>query len=53
MDYIHHNPVKDGYVTNPQNWQYSTLHKLIKKGVYPADWRTDENDKSINIRYDV
>jgi hypothetical protein len=38
MDYIHHNPVKHGYVTNPQNWQYSTLHKLIKKGVYPADW---------------
>ena len=53
MDYIHHNPVKHGYVTNPQNWQYSTLHKLIKKGVYPADWGTDENDKSINIRYDV
>ena len=34
MDY---NPVKHGYVTNPQNWQYSTLHKLIKKGVYPSD----------------
>lgn len=37
MDYIHNNPVKHGYVTNPQNLQYSTLYKLIKKGVYPAD----------------
>ncbi|AAZ18114.1 conserved hypothetical protein [Psychrobacter arcticus 273-4] len=52
MDYIHNNPVKHGYVTNPQDWQYSTLHTLIKKGVYPAGWGTDENDKSINIRYD-
>lgn len=53
MDYIHNNPVKHGYVTYPQNWQYSTLHTFIKKGVYPADWGTDENDKSIKIRYDV
>lgn len=52
MDYIHYNPVKHGYVINPQDWQYSTLHKLIKKGVYPPDWGTDESDKSINIRYD-
>ena len=52
MDYIHNNPIKHGYVSNPQDWQHSTLHKLIKKGVYPANWGTYENVKIINIRYD-
>jgi len=52
MDYIHNNPVKHGYVNRPQDWQYSTLHKWIKKGVYPANWRTDKNVKIINMQYD-
>ena len=52
MDYIHYNPVKHGYVANPQDWQYSTLHKLIKKGVYPANWATDGSVKTINMQYD-
>ncbi len=52
MDYIHYNPVKHGYVVNPQDWQYSTLNKWIEKGLYPADWATGDKVEIININYD-
>ena len=38
VDYIHYNPVKHGYVDNPIDWQYSTIHKYIESGIYPKDW---------------
>lgn len=53
MNYIHYNPVKHGHVAKPQDWPYSTLHKLIEKDIYPTDWGTKENIKDINIQYDV
>ena len=52
MDYIHYNPVKHGYVVNPQDWQYSTLNKWIEKGVYPADWAKGDKIKLLSISYD-
>jgi putative transposase len=27
VDYIHFNPVKHGYVSNPHDWPYSTIHR--------------------------
>ncbi len=38
MDYLHFNPVKHGLVKNVQEWEYSTFHHLVKKGVYPENW---------------
>lgn len=38
LDYIHYNPVKHGYVANAGDWSYSTFHRYVKRGVYPADW---------------
>ena len=38
MDYVHFNPVKHGYVTFARDWPYSTFHRLVRVGVYPADW---------------
>ena len=38
LDYIHYNPVKHGYVANTGDWPYSTFHRYVKQGVYPADW---------------
>jgi putative transposase len=32
--YIHYNPVKHGYVENPVDWEFSSIHKFIKKGYY-------------------
>jgi putative transposase len=45
MDYVHFNPVKHGHVTFARDWPYSTFHRLVKLGLYPADWGAgDVND---------
>jgi len=38
VDYIHWNPVKHGLVQRPIDWPWSTFHRFVKAGVYPADW---------------
>ncbi len=38
FDYIHYNPVKHGYVTSPHDWPWSTFHKYLARGHYPANW---------------
>lgn len=38
MDYVHYNPVKHGLCVRPVDWPYSSLHRWIEAGVYPADW---------------
>jgi len=37
-DYIHINPVKHGYVNSVSEWPYSSFHRYVGMGVYPADW---------------
>lgn len=38
VDYVHFNPVKHGYVQTPAEWPYSTFHRCVALGMYPADW---------------
>ena len=38
VDYIHWNPVKHGHVTRVGDWPYSTFHRYVAAGTYPADW---------------
>lgn len=38
IDYIHYNPVKHGWVKRVSDWPYSTFHRYVEKGIYPADW---------------
>ena len=37
-DYIHFNPVKHGYAKTPQEWEYSSIHRYQRNGIYPPDW---------------
>lgn len=37
-DYIHYNPVRHGYVERAIDWRYSSFHRWVRAGVYPADW---------------
>jgi putative transposase len=41
VDYIHINPVKHGLVNRASDWQYSSIHQYIKRGIYPENWATD------------
>jgi putative transposase len=42
VDYIHHNPVKHGYVTKPTAWPHSSIHRFVREGWLPADWACGE-----------
>ncbi|TIC84745.1 REP-associated tyrosine transposase [Crenobacter intestini] len=38
VDYIHFNPVKHHLVARVRDWPYSSFHRFVAAGVYPADW---------------
>jgi putative transposase len=40
-DYLHWNPVRHGYTGRVADWPYSTFHRWVRDGVYPADWGGD------------
>jgi len=48
LDYIHYNPVKHGYVKQPADWPYSTFHRYVSDGVYPADWAFGDKAAAFN-----
>jgi putative transposase len=47
-DYIHYNPVKHRLCQSPTDWQYSTIHRFIHQGIYPANWGESEPVNLIN-----
>ena len=38
IDYVHVNPLKHGWVKQVRDWEYSTFHRYVQTGIYPADW---------------
>ena len=38
VEYIHYNPVKHGLVENAGDWQWSSFHRFVALGYYPAGW---------------
>ncbi len=54
INYIHYNPVKHGYVTNPSDWKHSSLHLYIQLNILPANWGkqcSTLNDKMRKMKY--
>ncbi len=48
VDYIHFNPVKHGLVSSAIDWPYSSFHRYVREGIYPADWgQSDMNFSGI------
>jgi putative transposase len=45
-DYIHFNPVKHGLVATPAQWPFSSFHRWVRQGMYPAGWCADQ---AVNI----
>ncbi|MCK4527888.1 transposase, partial [candidate division WOR-3 bacterium] len=48
-DYIHYNPVKHGLVGDPKKWEYSTIHRFIRKGLYSNHWGDFITDDIISM----
>ncbi|OGT18759.1 MAG: transposase [Gammaproteobacteria bacterium RBG_16_57_12] len=38
ISYIHYNPVKHGQVARVTDWPYSSFHRYVRRGIYPANW---------------
>lgn len=38
LDYIHFKPVKHEHVDRAIDWPYSSFHRYVARGVYPANW---------------
>ena len=38
FDYIHFNPVSHGLVSRPGQWPWSSFHRWVRSGAYPAEW---------------
>ena len=43
VNYIHFNPVKHGYVLNPSDWKYSSIHRFIHNGILTKSWVCNED----------
>ena len=41
IDYVHINPLKHGLVERVRDWPYSSFHRAVAQGVYPANWAGD------------
>ena len=41
LDYVHANPLKHGWVRRVADWPYSSFHRYLAQGMYPADWCGD------------
>jgi putative transposase len=38
FQYIHHNPVKHGHVSRPEDYVHSSFHEYVKRGWYEIGW---------------
>ena len=48
-DYIHFNPVKHGLVSSASEWPYSSFHRYVERGAYPADWAANEEVRGLHL----
>ncbi|MDX1724047.1 MAG: transposase [Pseudomonas sp.] len=47
VDYVHINPFKHGLVQRVGEWPYSTFHRLVEQGIYPADWAGEPDAEAL------
>lgn len=49
LDYIHYNPVKHGLVDDAFEYEFSSIHKREKRGVYSRGWGLVEPEEIIEM----
>lgn len=49
VDYIHFNPVKHGHARHVQDWPFSCFHRMVRLGIYPADWGDGPEEQGIGF----
>ncbi len=49
VEYIHHNPVKHGFVKRVIDWKYSSFHHWVAKDIYPSNWMAQKNIVNMSV----
>jgi putative transposase len=49
FDYLHYNPVKHGLVKCPHEWEISSFHRWVDRGVYERNWGCHHTERSEEI----
>ncbi len=49
FDYIHYNPVKHGHVGCPREWEWSSFHRWVDRGVYPRNWACGKDNRQMDF----
>jgi len=49
LDYVHYNPVKHGYVRNPEDWQWTSFHRYLARGWYEVGWGHREPEAVVDL----
>lgn len=44
FDYLHYNPVKHRLVQRVRDYEWSTFHRYVKEGIYPANWAEGQGE---------
>ena len=44
VDYVHFNPVKHGLVKQVTDWEYSSFHQWVARGMLSSDWTGDAGE---------
>jgi putative transposase len=52
LDYIHFNPIKHGYVKQASDWEWSSFHRYVKKGLYDRTWAGGSEGRLIGYNFD-
>ncbi|MGY6554384.1 MAG: REP-associated tyrosine transposase [Wenzhouxiangella sp.] len=52
LDYVHFNPVKHGYVTDPRVYPWSSFHAWLRRGYYEPGWGQAEPTTTGGLDYE-
>ena len=52
LHYVHYNPVKHGYVSEPESYDHTSFHEYVKRGWYEAGWGHTEPKVISNLDFE-
>jgi len=52
LHYIHYNPVKHGYVNEPEAYTHTSFHEYAKRGWYEPNWGHTEPEAISNLDFE-
>jgi putative transposase len=52
LDYVHYNPVKHGYVSEPEAYAHTSFHEYVRRGWYEVGWGHTEPEAISHLDFE-